>query len=346
MQLNGELHDSKSEYDQNLVRVAWLYFKEGRTQAEIADLLMTNRPRINKLINEARTTGLVTITLHSRLTSCIEAEQLLCDEFNLERAIVVPTPSDPTQTAVVLGEAAADYFAQLLATTEMTGVGTAWGLTLREMVRFMPASRNPNLCISSVVGGLTRGIAINTFDIASDLARQLGAECAYMAAPVYVESKSARDAILREESFKQAFQRISQNDLVFVSIGDLTDRSLTMRYGLPPDIDVQSLLDAGAVGDILSQFIDKDGRPIKHDINNRVIGLSLKALGSVPRVVATAGGLPKAAAIAAALRSGLVTTMVSDEDTVRAVIKISRKLGPVPARAKMRPARQEATQPI
>lgn len=339
MQLNGETHDPKGDYDQTLVRVAWLYFKEGRTQAEIADLLMTNRPRINKLINEARTSGLVTITLHSRLTSCIEAEQLLCAEFNLERAIIVPTPSDPEQVAVVLGEAAANYFAQLLGTTEMTNVGTAWGLTLREMVRFMPASRNPNLCISSVVGGLTRGIAINTFDIVSDLARQLGAECAYMAAPVYVESKSARDAILREESFKHMLQRISKSDLVFVSIGDLTDRSLTMRYGLPPDIAHQSLLDAGAVGDMLSQFIDKHGRPIRHDINNRVIGMSLKALGEVPRVVATAGGMPKAAAIAAALRSGIVTTLVSDEDTARAAIKISRDWGPLPARARTRPAR-------
>jgi hypothetical protein len=38
--------------------------------------------------------------------------------------------------------------------------------------------------------------------------------------------------------------------------------------------------------------------------------------------------------------------MVSDEDTVRAVIKISRKLGPVPAKAKMRPARPAAVQAI
>lgn len=327
MHVNQAPSDSELKHDQTLVRVAWLYFKEGRTQAEIADLLMTNRPRINKLINEARTTGLVTITLHSRLTSCIEAEQMLSEEFGLERAIIVPTPADPEHVAVVLGEAAANYFAQLLGATQMTGVGTAWGLTLREMVRFMPASRNPNLCISSVVGGLTRGIAINTFDIASDLARQLGAECAYMAAPVYVESKSARDAILREESFKQAFHRISKSDLVFVSIGDLTDRSLTMRYGLPPEIALQSLVDAGAVGDILSQFIDKDGRAIPHEINDRVIGLPLKALAEVPRVVATAGGLPKAAAIAAALRSGMVTTLISDEDTARAAIRISREWG-------------------
>lgn len=336
MQQNGEPQDSKLEYDQTLVRVAWLYFKEGKTQAEIADLLMTNRPRINKLISEARTTGLVTVTLHSGLTSCIETEQALCEEFGLERAIIIPTPSDPKDVAVLVGEAAAAHFAQLLASTEMRRVGTAWGLTLREMVRFMPPSRNPKLCIGSVVGGLTRGEAINTFDIASDLAQQLGAECDYMAAPVYVESKSVRDTIVREASFKKMFELNSKSDLVFVSIGDLTERSLTMRYGLPPEISIRSLLDAGAVGDILSQFIDKNGRPIDHEINDRVIGLTLKALADVPRVVATAGGLPKTAAIAAGLRSGLITTMVCDEDTARGAIKTSRAWGPLPARARNR----------
>jgi DNA-binding transcriptional regulator LsrR (DeoR family) len=330
MQLDGAMTHATPEFDQTLVRVAWLYFKEGKTQGEIADLLMTNRLRINKLINEARTTGLVTFTLHSQLASCIEAEQMLCEEFGLERAVIVPSPGDPDQVAGLVGQAAAAYFNQLLAAMPIRGAGTGWGITLREMVRAMPASKNPGLCISSVLGGLTSGIAINTFDIASDLARQLGAECAYLAAPVYVESKSARDAIMGQQSFQRMFERISRNDLVFVSIGDLTDRSLLMRYGLPHDVTLRSLLDAGAVGDILGQFIDRDGKPVEHEINSRVIGLSLAALADVPRVVVTAGGLTKTAAIAGALRSGLATTLVCDEDTARAAMKLSRQWGALP----------------
>lgn len=312
-------------FDQTLVRVAWLYFKEGRTQAEIADLLSTNRLRINKLINEARRTGLVTITLNTSLTSCIELEQTLMAEFGLERAIILPTPKDPDLISVLVGEATADYFMQLLNTTRVSGVGTAWGITLREMVRFVPPSKFPDICVSSVIGGLTRGLAINTFDIASDLARQLNAECAYLAAPVYADSPASRDAICNQQEFQTAFTRIASNDIVLVSIGDMSDRSLLMRYGLPRDVDVQSLLDAGAVGDILGQFIDRNGQPIDHEINRRAIALSLESLRKVPRVIFAAGGRSKARAIAGALRSGLGSTLVCDEDTARLALDLARQ---------------------
>ena len=320
-----QLTPGEHPFDQTLVRVAWLYFKEGRTQAEIADLLSTNRPRINKLINDARRTGLVTITLNTSLTSCIELEQELVGEFGLERAIILPTPKDPDMVAVLIGEATAQYLMQLLSSNEVSGVGTAWGATLREMVRFVPAAKYPQLCVSSVIGGLTRGLAINTFDIASDLARQLNAECAYLAAPVYADSAQSRDAILNQREFQSAFERIAKNDIILVSIGDLSDRSLLMRYGLPQDVELQSLLAAGAVGDVLGQFIDRDGVLIDHEINSRAVALPLAILAQVPRVIFAAGGMAKAAAIAGALRSRMGSALVCDEDTARRALALARE---------------------
>ena len=83
--------------EQMAVRVVWHYFMEGRTQADIAQALSTNRLRVNRIINEARRSGLVTITLNSRLISCVELELNLAREFGLDRAIIVPTkpPKNP-----------------------------------------------------------------------------------------------------------------------------------------------------------------------------------------------------------------------------------------------------------
>lgn len=315
----------EQQFDQTMVRVAWLYFKEGRTQGEIADMLATNRPRINRLINEARQNGLVTITLNTSLASCIELEQILTKEFGLERAMIMPTPADPELTRVLIGEATANYLLQLLSTSEITSIGTAWGMTLREMVRnVVPVSRFPHVSVNSVIGGLTRGMAINTFDIAGDLARRLGAECAYIAAPVYLDNPAARDALLKQTEFRSIFERIARSDVVLVSIGDLTERSLLVRYGLPADIKVSSLREAGAVGDILGQFIDRHGKPVDHDVNRRAIALSLESLAKVPRVILAAGGATKAHAIAGALRSGLGSALICDEDTARSALELAR----------------------
>ncbi|MBX4941733.1 sugar-binding transcriptional regulator [Rhizobium binae] len=303
--------------EQMQVRVVWLYYMEGRTQGEIAEALSTNRLRVNKIIAEARRSGLVTITLNSRLTSCVALEQQLAAEFSLNRAIIVPTPEDAELIPVLLGQAAADYLVQLLNGGNIRGVGVGWGATLREMVRHMPSLRRPDLCVNSVMGGLTHGIEINTFDIASDLARQLTAECAYLAAPIYAGSPESRTAIINQDVFETAFRQIEANDVIVLSIGDMTERSLLMRYGLPSNINIEELVTAGACGDVLGQFVDKTGRPIEHAINRCAIAPELEALRAIPNVIFASGGLNKAQAIAAVLLSGLGNVLICDEDTAR-----------------------------
>lgn len=303
--------------EQMQVRVVWLYYMEGRTQGEIAEALSTNRLRVNKIIAEARRSGLVTITLNSRLTSCVALEQQLAAEFSLNRAIIVPTPEDAELIPVLLGQAAADYLVQLLNGGNIRGVGVGWGATLREMVRHMPSLRRPDLCVNSVMGGLTHGIEINTFDIASDLARQLTAECAYLAAPIYAGSPESRTAIIEQDVFETAFRQIEANDVIVLSIGDMTERSLLMRYGLPSNINIEELVAAGACGDVLGQFVDKTGRPIEHAINRCAIAPELEALRAIPNVIFASGGLNKAQAIAAVLLSGLGNVLICDEDTAR-----------------------------
>ncbi len=55
-----------SDDDEQLrVRVAWLYFMEGLTQADIAGKLGITRLRANRLLGEARESGLVSIQVNS-----------------------------------------------------------------------------------------------------------------------------------------------------------------------------------------------------------------------------------------------------------------------------------------
>src|SRR5262245_13732575 len=100
--------------EQLRVRVAWLYFMEGLTQADIAGRLGITRLRANRLLGEARAGGLVSIQVNSRLADCVALERQLVTETGLRDAVVVPTPADPDQVPVVLGRATAEYLARHL----------------------------------------------------------------------------------------------------------------------------------------------------------------------------------------------------------------------------------------
>jgi lsr operon transcriptional repressor len=308
---------------QTEVRAAWLYFMEGLTQAEIARRLGTTRLRINRILVDARRNGLVGITLNSELASCVEVEQQLIRDFKLKAAIVVPTPEDEAQIPVILGRATAQFVSRHLASNRIRGFGIGWGRTLREMVRHMNAGRYPDICVNSMMGGLTRGLEINTFDIVSELARRLNSQCQYLAAPIYAGSPESRDTIMAQDVFRDAFRRIEKNELAVLSVGDVTKRSMLVRYGLPEDVGIKELRAAGAVCDIIGQFIDDRGRPIDHSLNRRAIALPLHDLSGVSTVVFAAGGSYKARAIAAVLRGGFGSVFVCDETTARAAAALA-----------------------
>lgn len=298
-------------------RVAWLYFMEGLTQAEIAEKLGMTRLRVNRMLVEARASGLVNITLNSRFATCVELEQTLVREFGLKDAVIIPTPGDLDLVPVLLGQVTGEYLSNLLETGKVRGLGLGWGATLRETIRKMRAGRYPELCVNSMMGGLTHGLELNTFETASSLANRLNAQCQYLAAPIYAGSPESRDIIMAQDVFREAFERISANDVAVLSIGDLSPRSLLIRYGLPRDVVVDELADLGAVGDIMGQFYDASGRMIDHPLNLRAIALPLDDLPRIPTVILASGGKNKTAAIAGALKAGLASVIVCDEDTAR-----------------------------
>ena len=63
--------------DQLSIRVAWLYYLENLTQAEIGERLGLTRARVNRMLAEARESGLVRISLNSSLAECVALEQAL-----------------------------------------------------------------------------------------------------------------------------------------------------------------------------------------------------------------------------------------------------------------------------
>src|SRR5258708_12395262 len=92
-----------------------------------------------------------------------------------------------------------------------------------------------------MMGGLSRGLELNTFEIAGDLARTLQAQCSYLAAPIYAGSQRSRDTILAQEVFKDVLERIDKVELALLSLGDLSRPSLLVRHGLPPHVSPHDL---------------------------------------------------------------------------------------------------------
>ncbi|MGL4321744.1 MAG: sugar-binding transcriptional regulator [Paracoccaceae bacterium] len=303
-----------------LAQVAWAYHVEGLTQEKVAEKLGATRLRVNKSLAEARRLGLVRITFNTAYAACAELEAGLMDRFGLAKAYVAPAPADAKDVQMVVGAGLGHVLSEVLADQGVRLFGMSWGNTLNIATRFVAAFERPDLEVISVMGGLTRGSDLNSFEITTRLADLLGAQHSYFTAPLYAGSRAARDTIMGLDVFQEVIGKLRSVDAMAMAAGDLSQRSLLMRDALPADTTIEQLVSAGGVGDVLGTVIDAQGRPIDHPINERVIGIGLPDLAAIPNVILAAGGAYKVRVIRAMLRHGSINTLVTDEATAQALL--------------------------
>ena len=320
------MRNGKHNADQNerfQVRVARLYHVEGLTQGAIAEHLGVTRLRVNKALSEAVRSGIVRVSILSDYAPCVDLEARLTARFGLQEASVVPTPANADNVQWVIGAELGSTVSDLLTDKNIGLFGIAWGNTLSFATRNVTPTPRADLEVVSVMGGLPRGSEVNSFEITTRLADLYGAARTYLTAPLYASTEESRDTIMVQEVFQEVLTKIRRADAVAMGLGDVTDQSLLIRDGLPKDVKRTALRKAGAVGDMLGYFIDANGDLIDHPVNRRVIGIDPFELKAMPNVILGAGGLHKTKVIAAALQTGIFDVLVSDQQTVEAVLALT-----------------------
>ena len=80
----------------------------------------------------------------------------------------------------------------------------------------------------------------------------------------------------------------------------------------------------GVVAHICGHHLDAEGRHVHTAICERTLCLGLERLADIPLVIGVAAGADKTTAILAALRSGYLSALATDEPTARAVLALAR----------------------
>ena len=79
-------------------------------------------------------------------------------------------------------------------------------------------------------------------------------------------------------------------------------------------------MDAGGVGDICTRYFDRYGNFIDTPFYNRIISIRVDQIRRTEHVIAVGSGAEKSRALAALLKSHILTELFVDEDLARAII--------------------------
>ena len=247
-------------------------------------------------------------------------EARLTDRFDLHHAVVVRTTGRPADNIRgLVGYFGAPAIARLI-DSGMT-LSVAGGRTLSELVGFMrpkpEVSKVAAVQLMGYVGPTATGM--DDPELSRALADRFGGTFCTLTAPAFVRDSPARDMLLAHERIRQVRGLFDSLDLAFVGIGSLYESAFVQRDMLGPSNRAR-LRDAGAVGEICGRFFDRDVRECATEYRDRVLSIDLDALRRRPDVVGVSNRPRRTAAVRAALRGGLITSLVIDDLGAAAVL--------------------------
>lgn len=304
--------------DDLLARAAHLYYVLGLTQKQVADRLGTTRIKAHRLLALARERGVVRIHIDAPSSSRLKLESALAEKYDLALISVAPSDtSDDVSLSQVLGQYAAPVVSPLIH-SDMT-LAVSWGITLKAMANVIePASHN-RLNVVPLIGSLSRRSSIDLYEAATMLAQRLGGECYYLPSPIFCDSPEACRTIRSQPMIRDILNMGRTAALSLLSVGGHSFSTLS-EVGNLREEDFRSVHEAGAIGNFMGHFVDKNGELVDHEVNQRVVGLAPADSLDIPSRIMIAGGPRKVDILRVILEKRWITGFVTDETTAASLI--------------------------
>ena len=306
--------------EEMMARVAHFYYEEMMTQEAIAHRLHLTRWKVGRLLKDARSSGVVTISIKHGFLRLAELESALCSRFALDDAVVVVSPEATEADALAsVGMAAAKYLTGLNPQPGL--IGTSWGRTMTAVAHAIPEDWTTGVHVVQLNGALTLGSAEGALhDPAQRIAVAGNGRYTLLPVPAIVDQESVRAGLEKDSTIKQILTIGRNAPVAIFGLGSLSERSVLVESGYLTKQEVTQLKKSDAVGDVLGRFISADGGIVDPSLNNRTLGITLDELREKPVRIAVAQGSHKTSIARGALTAGLVSTLVIDEQLARGLV--------------------------
>lgn len=306
-----------------LNKVSSLYYEQDYNQQKIADRLNLSRPKVSRLLKQAREQGIVQISVVTPNANFIELENALENRFGLKEVVLVE--SDQQISSQVLkrqiGSATAEYLYRTV--TEGDLIGVTWGTTLQAMLDTMQPKSINEVHIVQALGGVGPPEAkAHAADISRRLSQLLGGRLTLLPAPGIVGSVKAKEVLLNDRQVKGALEQFPNIDTLYVGLGALdTNPVLTKDTKEVTESVYREIMSSGAVGDIALRFFDISGKEVSTTLKDLVIGVSPEQMMEIDTVVGIAGGPEKVEVIRGALNGNNINVLISDSLTAQRLLE-------------------------
>jgi DNA-binding transcriptional regulator LsrR (DeoR family) len=297
--------------------VARRYYLDGVSKSEIADELGLSRFKVARVLDRARSSGLVRIELHYEGEIDLDLSVRLGTHLHLRRCLVIDSPDeDEPVLRTNLGKVAAGLLTEIIEPDDVLGL--AWSRTLMAM-RSSLRSLAP-CAVVQLTGALSRpDVDEGSIELVRDVARIANGPAFCFYAPMIVPSAETAKSLRAQPEVAGAMRRFGDLTKAVLTIGAWEPRQSTVADALSASKyeDYQRL---GARAELCGIQLDAQGQPLRTALSERVIAIGPDQLCAVPEIIAIAYGVPKVSAVRAAIQGGFATSLITHASLARELL--------------------------
>src|SRR5215813_2456142 len=249
-----------------MVQCLELYYRQGRSQKDIAVVLGVSAATVSRLLTRAMDEGLVRVELD--LPRATQLETALAERFGLRDAVVVGA-GGRADVREELGLAAATYVEKVV--DNGLRIGISCGFTLYHTVRALRERRLRDLALYPLSGESTlKLVDLSPNTLVGMMAAKYRPHVTAYALPVQHlaslrEVERERRRLLRDPEIRRIYEAAQSVDVALVGIGQIAEQtpgfcSLAESYG----VSVRRLRQLGVVGEINYHPFDAGGQIVDH----------------------------------------------------------------------------------
>lgn len=306
--------------DDQLILAARLYYLDGLSQVEVGKFVNVSQAKVSRMLALAKERGLVRITVADYQPRSEDLESEIGRSLGVEAIVIRSVPGlGIGGLRQALGYFGAPVVAGWLGATRIVAIGG--GRTLQELARRMePPGTASGILLAQAMGNIDSSPGpYDAVELARDLARRWHGSILAINSPALVPDPATAERFLALDQIRTVLESLRRADLALVGVGTLENSVFLERGVLGPE-DISALKSAGAIGEILGRFYDREGRECPTAYRDRVVSLGLEDLKGIPKRIGVVAGSDRTAAVLAAIRGGLLNALVLDEGGAHALL--------------------------
>jgi len=296
-----------------IIKICNLKYIEKKQQKDIAKILKLSPAKVTRVLQKALDLEIIRFNIADSNLGITKLESEIEKKFGLKRMLIVKSNEEnEPETKTLVGQKISNYLLNILKDDDVFGISHS--STVAEVVKALPIKISKKIKVVQLLGG-SYNLSFESLDLTKELSDKFGVFPSIIYAPLFVNNKRIKKAILSDSSIKNTFNTIKNVNISLVGIGSyypLGDSTI-FKSGNLSQFEIDELINADAIGDAYGYFFDSRGHFCKTSAKDRIISIPIEYINRIEYRIGAASGVKKFEAIFAAIKGGLVNILATDE---------------------------------